>query len=87
MYIYYPAHIKAIEQITCKEQSISHLQLIQRAGAGFVENFLQFVYKNALPVIVLAGKGNNGADAIEISNLLAARGLDVTLYLIFLTTP
>lgn len=85
MHIYLKSQIKEIENLTCINQSVNHIQLIQRAAAGFCENFIVHIYKKATPIIIFAGNGNNGADAIEIANILSTKGLDVSLYIIPVT--
>jgi len=77
----YPIHtIREIEKLTCEKQNLTHLDLINRAGAAFADAFLIKVFEKRLPVIILAGNGNNGADAIVAANVLASKGIEVILY-------
>lgn len=58
-------------------------ELMENAGAA-VARFLRDHYAAALrhPVVVLAGKGNNGGDGCVVARLLAAAGAEVSLVLL-----
>lgn len=81
MNIYSHKDCQLIENFTCEKQDINHNVLIQRAGNAFTDTFLTVCYRKPLPVIIFAGNGNNGADAIVIANQLASKIEHVELYI------
>jgi hydroxyethylthiazole kinase-like uncharacterized protein yjeF len=56
--------------------------LMQRAGQTAAQRALELLaLPRANPVLVLAGPGNNGGDALEAAYLLSVAGVDVTVIL------
>ncbi|WP_299810918.1 NAD(P)H-hydrate dehydratase [uncultured Shewanella sp.] len=70
--------IRAAELSAVSSGSVSLYQLVERAGAAAFQ-FLSERQANANEVLVLAGHGNNGADAYVTASLLLEAGFDVTL--------
>lgn len=67
------------------EAAASDQPLMQRAGAAAAELSARLSKNNGLPVLVLAGPGNNGGDAFEAARLLRAHFFKVVT--IFLGDP
>jgi NAD(P)H-hydrate epimerase len=61
--------VKELDEYTIKHEPILPIDLIERAAGVFVGEFVRR-YKKQNRVIVFAGQGNNGADALAISRLL-----------------
>lgn len=72
--------IKAIEQRTLKSQNIQTFDLIERVAEA-VASEVKLIANREQPLIVLAGWGNNGADALATSHILALEGFKPTIYL------
>ncbi len=80
MEIFEPINIKLIDQYNIKRLNITSLMLMERAANAFVEEFLSRFPENRR-VLVLAGPGNNGGDALAIARLLINKNLSVKTYL------
>ncbi len=65
---------------TMENEPIASVDLMERAARAFVGRFEQEWPADA-PVVVFAGPGNNGGDALAVSRLLAADGYEVEAYL------
>lgn len=80
MKILSPTQIKDLDAHTLKSESITSLELMERAARQVV----QAIYSRwgvDTPIVVFAGPGNNGGDALAVSRLLAERGYGVETYL------
>ena len=72
--------VKALDQYTIQNEPISSIDLVERAATTFTSEFCRrFTKQNR--IIVFAGQGNNGADALAIARLLAEAGYRVESYL------
>lgn len=63
------------------EAASTDLPLMERAGAAAAEWASELAVDRNFPVLVLAGPGNNGGDALEAARLLRERFFDVRLVL------
>ena len=72
--------IRNIEKITIENQGITSLDLIERV-AGAVANEVKRHCRRDDALLVLAGWGNNGADALETARILALDGYKPNVYL------
>ena len=73
-----------IEALACAEGSCA-LHFMENAACSIAEYLIDFIAHHHLEkkITLLAGKGNNGADAFAIGALLADRGFCVTAYHIY----
>lgn len=72
--------IRKIEQFTISAQGVSSVELVERVAGG-VSDEVKLHCRPEDKLIVLAGWGNNGADALETSRLLALEGYQPEIYL------
>lgn len=82
MKIFSKSQIKEIDCATLSAQNISEYLLVKRVANEIVERLSKNFIKHNSKVLVFAGKGNNGNDAIAVAILLNARGVDCELYIV-----
>jgi hydroxyethylthiazole kinase-like uncharacterized protein yjeF len=76
--LYTTAQIRAIEEAACA--ALPPATLMRRAGEAACAHALELLGNAAGgPVLVLAGPGNNGGDALELAANLADAGIDVDI--------
>ena len=80
MKIFTSAQIKELDKFTIENEPISSLNLMERAAQTMTRSITE-LWGTATPIVVFAGPGNNGGDALAIARLLADRGYQVTVYL------
>ncbi|MBI4615984.1 MAG: NAD(P)H-hydrate epimerase [Planctomycetes bacterium] len=73
--------MRRLDRMASEEYGIPSLLLMENAGRGAAEAILPLVLPGS-PVVVLAGKGNNGGDGFVIARHLHNRGLDVRVVLV-----
>lgn len=71
---------KEIDKYTIEKEPVSSVDLVERASTVFVHEFMRR-FSRQTRIIVFAGQGNNGADALAISRLLADEAYTVEVYL------
>ena len=71
--IFETSKIKELDQYTILHEPISSIDLVERAATCFTREFCHHFSKQNR-VIVFAGQGNNGADALAIARLLSEEG-------------
>lgn len=91
MKLFNSTQLKEWDRYTCKEQRITSLQLMERAGtacASFVNEWLKD-HPAYSDIAIICGTGNNGGDGLAIARLLSLSGLDVKVYIVSLrnSTP
>ncbi|MDR0429738.1 MAG: NAD(P)H-hydrate dehydratase [Tannerellaceae bacterium] len=72
--------VKELDEYTIKNEPVSALDLIERAATRFVQEFTRR-YSKQHRMVVFAGYGNNGADALAIARLLKEESYKVITYL------
>jgi ADP-dependent NAD(P)H-hydrate dehydratase / NAD(P)H-hydrate epimerase len=72
---------KRIELATIKNESITSLDLMERAASEFVQWFVQH-YKASHRVGIICGTGNNGGDGLSIARMLKSWSYPVTVWVI-----
>lgn len=74
------AQLHRLDAYTIEHQQITSIALMERAARTFTDRFLQ-QFDESRPVIVFAGPGNNGGDALAVSRMLAEAHRNVHVYL------
>ena len=80
MKVYTAAQIREIDAFTIEHESISSLNLMERASIAVAKELFER-WGNSVSYKVFAGPGNNGGDALAVSRLLAKAGCRVSVYL------
>ena len=80
MKIFTSAQIHELDKYTIEKEPIESLQLMERA-AKVVTRAIMDRWPSTTPVVVFAGPGNNGGDALAVSRLLAEQDYQVNVYL------
>lgn len=73
--------IKALDKITAEKLPVAPLEIIE-AAAQKITSCIVELYDKSRPVIIFAGPGNNGADALAVARMLykAGRRVEVCLF-------
>lgn len=73
--------IRQLDQYTIEHEPISSIDLMERAAFALFERFLlHFGYQQQ--VLIVAGPGNNGGDALALARMLLRINLDVRVILL-----
>lgn len=80
MKIFTGSQIREIDKYTIENEPISSLDLMERA-ARMLTAAITEEWDASHPVVVFAGPGNNGGDALAVARMLADRGYDVAAWL------
>lgn len=72
--------IKDIEHYTFEHENITSKEMVEHAAQILSDEIFPYCQDGA-PLMVFAGWGNNGADALEVARLLALRGFAPEVYL------
>lgn len=78
--IFETSKVKELDRYTIDNEPIESIDLVERASVAFVNEFCHHFSKQSR-VVVFAGQGNNGADALAIARLLQDEGYRVEMYL------
>lgn len=73
--------VKELDQYTIEQEPISSIDLVERAATMFVHEFCRR-YSKQTRIMIFAGQGNNGADALAIARLLHGESYRVETYLL-----
>ena len=79
MKIYRTKDIRTVNRLYMEKTGVSQTQLIERAALAFVRAFIREEKKPARALVV-AGPGNNGADARSVARLLTEQGWQTDLW-------
>lgn len=74
------SQLKALDQYTIEHEPVASIDLMERASQA-VTNAICERWSVQTPVIVFAGPGNNGGDALAVARMLAERQYGVQVYL------
>lgn len=80
MKIFTNSEIRQIDQYTIEREGVTPLELIERVARAVADE-ITARWKTSKPVVIFAGPGNNGADALAAGALLAEYGYKVHAYL------
>lgn len=81
MQILSAADMRACDEKTVREAGISWQQLMENAGDA-VARFAALEFPDAVSILVLCGKGNNGGDGLVAARMLEAMGKRVEVILL-----
>ncbi|MBR1462341.1 MAG: NAD(P)H-hydrate dehydratase [Prevotella sp.] len=80
MKIFTSAQIHELDHYTMEHEPIRSIDLMERA-AKVLTRAITDSWTNNTPVVVFAGPGNNGGDALAVARMLADQGYKVSVYL------
>ena len=80
MKIFSAKESKELDDYTVIKESVSHLDLMERAASSVTYEIISRWRRNT-PVVVFAGPGNNGGDALAVARMLIDEGYTVMVYL------
>lgn len=76
------SQLKEADQITVKNQNISFLDLMERAGTAIFKLIDHRLKGAPVPIHIFCGLGNNGGDGLVIARYLIEHGYHVTTYIV-----
>lgn len=80
MKIFTSTQIHELDKYTIEHEPIESIDLMERA-AKTISHAITEMWTNDTPIIVFAGPGNNGGDALAVARMLAEGGYTVSVYL------
>ena len=80
MKIFTSTQIKELDRYTIEHEPIPSIDLMERA-AKTLTRAITDTWNNSVPVIVFAGPGNNGGDALAVARMLGDQDYQVMVYL------
>jgi hydroxyethylthiazole kinase-like uncharacterized protein yjeF len=80
MKIFTSAQIHELDKYTMEHEPIRGIDLMERAAKA-IAHAISEKWTSQTPVVVFAGPGNNGGDALAVARLLAEQGYRVSVYL------
>ena len=80
MKIFTSAQIHELDNYTIEHEPISGLNLMERAAKALTQA-ITGLYAPSVPIVVFAGPGNNGGDALAVARMLAEKDYNVSVYL------
>ncbi len=80
MKIFTSAQIHELDKYTIEHEPVKGIDLMERAAKVITDAIMQ-EWTEATPVMVFAGPGNNGGDALAVARMLANANFKVSAYL------
>jgi NAD(P)H-hydrate epimerase len=80
MKIFTAAQIRELDQYTIEHEPIKSIDLMERAARA-ITAAITFRWDSSIPVVVFAGPGNNGGDALAVARMLNEKGYQVQTFL------
>ena len=72
MKIFTSAQIHELDHYTIEHEPVSSINLMERA-AQTLTRAIREIYTPSVPIVVFAGPGNNGGDALAVARMLAEK--------------
>lgn len=80
MKIFTSAQIRELDKYTMEHEPVSSIDLMERASRAIVRAITE-MWPADMPVVVFAGPGNNGGDALAVARMLAEQRYQVDAFL------
>lgn len=80
MKIFPSSSIRKLDAYTIEHEPIASIDLMERAAQALTEAICEG-WDDETPVIVFAGPGNNGGDALAVARMMAEKGYHIEVYL------
>ena len=80
MKIFTSAQIRELDNYTIEHEPIKSIDLMERAAKTLTEAIVER-WAVSVPIVVFAGPGNNGGDALAVARMLTERGYQVKTFL------
>src|SRR5574344_2270582 len=80
MKIFTSAQIHELDKYTIEHETISSIDLMERSAKALTHAICS-VWSNATPIVVFAGPGNDGGDALAVARMLTDINYKVKVYL------
>lgn len=80
MKIFTSAQIKELDKYTIEHEPVESIDLMERASRAITRGITQR-WDQSVPVVVFAGPGNNGGDALAVARMLNEQGYQVQTFL------
>ena len=80
MKIFTSAQVHELDKFTIENEPIKSIDLMERAAKALTQAITDN-WRNNTPVIIFAGPGNNGGDALAVARMLVEKDYDVKAYL------
>ena len=74
------AQIHELDNYTSEHEPIASIDLMERAARAIMLAITQ-QWSQSTPIVVFAGPGNNGGDALAVARMLTEKGYIVDTYL------
>lgn len=80
MKIFTATQIHELDKYTIENEPVESINLMERAAKAITSAIME-EWTESTPVVVFAGPGNNGGDALAVARLLSGYGYNVSAYL------
>jgi NAD(P)H-hydrate epimerase len=81
MKIFSTSQVKLLDEFTTSNEPIASIDLMERAAKCIFKSYIEIIDKQN-PVVVFAGPGNNGGDALALARMLLQNGIQVSIMLL-----
>ena len=84
MKIFTSDQIRELDRYTIEHEPIESINLMERAARAIADT-ITAKWSKETPVVVFAGPGNNGGDALAVARMLSEAGYQVDTFLFNIT--